>query len=99
MAEQKKEYQHISLTIYDTPVHINVPADQEAYYREAASLINERLNAYYGAYKGKKSDKEISYYALIDIALTCTKVSKQNDLEPVKDVLSKLTAEVEEVLK
>lgn len=99
MAEQTKEYQHISLHIYDTQIHINVPAEQESLYRDAASLINERLNAYYGAYKGKKSDKEIAYYALIDIALTCTKESKRNDVGPVKDILKKLTSEIEEVLK
>lgn len=97
-AEVSKEYQHISLHIYDTPIHINVPADQEALYREASTLINDRLNAYNNAYKGKKSDKEIGYYALIDVALRCTKESKRNDVEPLKDILKKLTAEVEEVL-
>lgn len=94
-----KEYQHISLHIYDTPIHINVPSDQEEQYREAASLINERLNAYFSAYKGRKSDKEIAYYALIDIALKCTKESKRNDLGPVNDILTQLTSEVEDVLK
>lgn len=98
MAEEKKEYQHISLHIYDTQIHINVPADQEQLYREAADLINERLNAYYGAYKGKKSEKEICYYALIDIALTCTKEAKRNDVEPLNDILKQLTSEIEEVL-
>lgn len=98
MAEEKKEYQHISLHIYDQQIHINVPADQEELYREAAVLINDRLNAYYSAYKAKKSDKEIAYYALIDIALTCTKESKRNDVAPITDILKTLTSEIEEVL-
>lgn len=93
------EYQHISLHIYDTPIHINVPSDQEAQYRDAASLINERLNAYFNAYKGKKSDKEIAYYALIDIALKCTKESQRNNMGPVNEVLTQLTSEIEDVLK
>lgn len=98
MAGTTKNFQHITLHIYDTPIHINVPSDQEALYRDAASLINERLNAYYNAYKGKKSDKEIAYYALIDVALTCTKESKRNDVGPLKDILTELTSEIEEVL-
>lgn len=98
MAEVAQNYQHISLHIYDTQIHINVPADQEELYREAAVLINNRLNAYYSAYKGKKGDKEIAFYALIDVALRCTMESKHNDLAPVNDVLRQLTSEIEEVL-
>lgn len=98
MTESAKDYQHINLHVYDTQIHINVPADQEQLYRDAATLINERLNAYYSAYKGKKSDKEIAYYALIDVALRCTKESKRNDVEPIKDTLVQLASEIDEVL-
>ena len=98
MADSAKDFQHITLTVYDTPIHINVPADQEQMYRDAATLINERLNAYFAAYKGKKSDKEIAYYALIDVALKCTKESKRNDVGPIKDILVELTSEIDEVL-
>lgn len=98
MAESAKNFQHINLHVYDTQIHINVPADQEQLYRDAATLINERLNAYYAAYKGKKSDKEIAYYALIDIALRCTQESRRNDVGPIKDILMELTSEIDEVL-
>lgn len=97
MAEQK--IQHITLHIYDTDIRVNVPAEQEQAYREAAVFINERLNAYFGAYKGKKSDKEIMYYAMIDIAVKCVAQSKRNDVGELEEILLKLTSEIDGALK
>lgn len=100
MEEQKEvAKQHITLNIYDTKIPIMVPKEQEQHYREAASMINERLNAYFGRYKGLKSDKEIIYYATIDIALRCVSEVKRNDVSPINDVLAELSTEIEEALK
>lgn len=93
------EKQNITINIYDTRIPIMVPKDQEQQYREAASMINERLNAYFGRYKGLKSDKEIIYYAMIDIALRCVSEAKRNDVSPIADVLSELSSEIAEALK
>ena len=51
MAEVKKEKQHINIHIYDLDISIKVDADQEPLYREAASLINDRVNAYFSVWK------------------------------------------------
>lgn len=99
MNEQNVEKQHITINIYDTKIPIMVPKMQEQQYREAASMINERLNAYFGRYKGLKSDKEIVYYAMIDIALRCVSEVKRNDVSPITDVLSELSSEIAEALK
>ena len=56
-------------------------------------MINERLNAYFSIYKGLKNDKEILYYAMIDIALRCVTESKKNDVSPITDILSTLSKE------
>ena len=61
--------QNINLHIYDTDINVTVPREKEEQWRKAAQLINEKLNAYFGAYKDQKSVKEILYYAMIDIAL------------------------------
>lgn len=98
MTEVKKEKQHIILHIYDLDISITIPAEQESAYRKAASLINDRLNAYYGAWKGRKADKEILYYAMIDIALRLVTQSLKNDVKPYDDILQKLTSEIEAVL-
>ncbi len=93
------EKQHITIHIYDTQISIMVPKEQEQMYREAGSMINERLNTYFSHYKGLKGDKEIIYYAMIDIALRCVNESKRNNVSPITDILSKLSSEIEEVLK
>lgn len=99
MADVNQEKrQRINLHIYDTDISTSVPADQEQNYREAASLINERINAYFGYWKGRKADKEILYYAMIDIALRFVTEARRNDVEPYNDILDKLTSEIEAVL-
>lgn len=99
MADVNQEKrQRITIHIYDMDISTSVPVEQEQFYREAASLINERANAYFGHWKGRKADKEILYYAMIDIALRYVMESKRNDVEPYNDILDKLTSEIEEVL-
>ena len=95
----QNEKQHITLHIYDTDIAIRVPRDQEEQYRLAGKLINERLNAYFNAFKGKKADKEIIYFAMIDIALKCVTEEKRNDVAPLTDVLTRLSSEIAEALK
>lgn len=97
--EENVQKQHITINVYDTPISIMVPKEQEANYREAGKMINDRLSAYFSAYKGLKSDKEIIYYAMIDVALRCVAESKKNDVSPFTDLLSTLTSEIEEALK
>lgn len=81
------------------PIDIMVPKDQEALYREAGTLINERLNTYFSYFKGQRADKEIIYYAMIDIALKYVMESKRNDMKPVTAVLDELSAEIQKAMK
>lgn len=89
----------IRLNIYDTPITVHVPRTEEALYRKGADLINECLNAYYSTYKGLKSDKEINYFAMIDLALRLEKQLQRNDTAPYETILNKLTTEIEDALK
>ena len=66
MAEDKL---HIRLHVYDTEIPVNVRREDEFYYREAAKLINTTVNTYADLFKGRKSEKEVLYMAMIDIAL------------------------------
>ena len=93
------EKQRIVIHIYDAQIEILIPKDQEQSYREACAMINDRLNAYFGHYKGVKDDKEICYYAMIDIALRLVNETKKNDVKPITDILSELSAEIAEVIK
>lgn len=96
MAEDKL---HIRLHVYDTDMSINIDRSDEVYYRNAAKLITDRVNAYSSVFKGKKSDKEILYMALIEIALYYEKELDRNDTAPFSDILGKLTSEIEDSLK
>lgn len=98
MAEENNKL-HIKLHVYDTDISVNVLRDDEAYYRRAAKLITDTVNTYAAVFKGRKTDKELLYMALIDIALRSEKESGRNDTAPYSDILGKLTSEIEEALK
>ena len=89
----------IRLNIYDTVVTVNVPREDEPLYRKDAELINELLNIYYSNFKGIKSDKEIIYFAMVDLGLRLQRELQRNDTKPYDDILQRLTSESETVLK
>lgn len=97
MAEENGKL-HIRLHIYDTDLSVNINREDEYYYREAAKLINSTLNNYSARYKGRKSDKEIMYMTMIDIALRYETHMGKNDTSVYDDILAKLTGEIDAVL-
>lgn len=99
MAEVDKEKLLIRLHVYDTEMQVNVPREDEALYRNAAILISETVNSYASYYKDRKTEKELLYMAMIDIALRYEREKKRNDTVPFSDILEKLTSEIEESLK
>ena len=99
MAEDNKDKLHIRLHVYDTEMSVNVVREDEKLYRDAAKLITDTVNTYADVFKGRKSDKDLLYMALIDIALRYEKESTRNDTEPYSDILGKLTSEIEDALK
>ena len=96
---RENEKLHIRLHIYDTDMPVVIDREDEYMYREAAKDINEAVNAYSEVFKGKKSDREILYMALIDIAYNYEVEKSRNDTAPVKNILSQITSEIEEILK
>ena len=99
MAEDNKDKLHIRLHVYDKEMSVNVVREDEKMYRDAAKLITDTVNTYADVFKGRKSDKDLLYMALIDIALRYEKESTRNDTEPYSDILGKLTSEIEDALK
>jgi len=98
MAEANRDKLHIRLHVYDTEISVNIVREEEEYYRNAAKLITNTVNNYASVFRGRKSDKELLYMALIDIALRFEKESARNDVTPYSDILGKLTSEIEEAL-
>ncbi|MDE5948338.1 MAG: cell division protein ZapA [Prevotella sp.] len=99
MAEQRREEFRIHLHVYDEEIEV-VLADrtEEEYYRAAAKLITDRYNIYAQRYKAHKSDHTIALMTLVDIALQYSKERAKNDTAPYNDILTNLTAEIEDAL-
>ena len=89
----------IRLHVYNTELTVNVPREDEEYYRSAAKLITDTINTYSTLFKGKKEDKDIIYMAMLDIALRDKKEGVRNGTSPFNDILGKLTSEIEDALK
>lgn len=98
MADNVEEKLHIRLHVYDTDLSVNIPRADEEYYRNAAKLITDTINNYASVFKDKKSNKELLYMVLIDIALKYEKELKRNDTTPFNDILKQLTSEIEDTL-
>ena len=99
MAEDNNGKLRIRLHLYDTDMPVNVRPEEEPLYRDAASLITSTVNAYASRYKGIKGEKDILYMALVDIALRYEMQLSRNDTQPYREMLSKLTSEIEDTLK
>lgn len=99
ISEVEQEKRNIRLHIYDTDINVKVPQEDEPLYRKDAELINKLLNDYFASYKGMKSDKEITYFAMIDLGLRLQRELERNDTKPYDDILSQLTSEIEQELK
>lgn len=97
MAEEDKL--NIRLHIYDTDMSVRINRADEEMYRNAATNITEAVGNYTSYYKGLKSEKEILYMALVDIALRYEREARRNDITPYSEVLAKLTSEIEAVIK
>jgi uncharacterized membrane-anchored protein YhcB (DUF1043 family) len=99
MVDQTQDKLQIRLHVYDTDLSVRIPREDEEYYRKSAKLIDDIVNSYTKIYKGRKSDKEILYMALLDVALRYEKEEDKNDTQPYNEILEKLTAEIEDALK
>lgn len=98
MAEATNEKIQIKLHVYDTNFPVNIIPEDEPYYRNAAQLITDTVNTYASYFKGMKTEKEILFMALIEIALRYQKEATNNDTKPYDDILDKLTSEIEQAL-
>jgi cell division protein ZapA len=98
MTEGNRDKLHIRLHVYDTDISVNIIREDEKYYRDAGDLITNTINTYASVFKGRKTEKEILYMAMIDIALRYEKESGRNDTAPFHDILGKLTSEIEDAL-
>ena len=93
-----EEKLRIKLHLYETDLMVNVPREEEQYYRAAAKQVTETVNTYAKIYQGKKTHNDVMYMALLDLALRSIKLAALNDTQPFMELIAKLTQEIEEVM-
>lgn len=93
-----EEKLRIKLHLYETDLMVNVPREEEQYYRAAAKQVTETVNTYAKIYQGKKTHNDVMYMAMFDLALRSNKLAALNDTQPFMELIAKLTQEIEEVM-
>lgn len=93
-----EEKLRIRLHLYETDLMVNVPREEEQYYRAAAKQVTETVNTYAKIYQGKKTHNDVMYMAMLDLALRSNKLAALNDTQPFMELITKLTQEIEEVM-
>ena len=93
-----EEKLRIKLHLYETDLMVNVPREEEQYYRAAAKQVTETVNTYAKIYQGKKTHNDVMYMAMLDLALRSNKLAVLNDTQPFMELITKLTQEIEEVM-
>lgn len=93
-----EEKLRIKLHLYETDLMVNVPREEEQYYRAAAKQVTETVNTYAKIYQGKKTHNDVMYMAMLDLALRSNKLASLNDTQPFMELIAKLTQEIEEVM-
>lgn len=93
-----EEKLRIKLHLYETDLMVNVPREEEQYYRAAAKQVTETVNTYAKIYQGKKTHNDVMYMAMLDLALRSNKLAALNDTQPFIVLIAKLTQEIEEVM-
>lgn len=93
-----EEKLRIKLHLYETDLMVNVPREEEQYYRAAAKQVTETVNTYAKIYQGKKTHNDVLYMAMLDLALRSNKFAALNDTQPFMELIAKLTQEIEEVM-
>ena len=72
--------------------------EDEPYCRNAAKLITDKVNVLSEKYKTSRSEKEILFMAMLDIAINLEFEKTNNDTEPYDNILTKITTEIEDAL-
>lgn len=93
-----EEKLRIKLHLYETDLMVNVPREEEQYYRAAAKQVTETVNTYAKIYQGKKTHNDVMYMAMLDLALRSNKLAALNDTQPFMELIAKMTQEIEEVM-
>ena len=81
--------QHINLHLDAHTVGLDVPRDQEANYRNAAELLNDRYK-YYLKLRPNASAEQLWMYTALEVAVALQSDVRKKSLVPVEKELTEL---------
>ena len=87
MSGQRK--QHITLQLDAHHLSLNIPADTEALYRNAAEQINERYR-YYRRLLPNKSAEQVWVYVALEMAVNLQAEAQAHSLQPVDEKIQEI---------
>lgn len=87
MSEQRK--QHITLQLDAHHLSLNIPADKEALYRNAAEMINERYRRY-SKVLSTSSAEQVWVYVALDMAVNLQADAHAHRLQPIDEKIQEL---------
>ena len=96
MAEPRK--QHINLQLDAQHISLNVVADKEALYRNAAEQINERYR-HYRKMLPNHSAEQIWVYVALEMAVNLQADAHAHRLQPVDEKIQELNKQIINILQ
>lgn len=92
------EKQYITLHIGAHRVGLNVPREEEQYYREATKLLNER-SQYYLQHYPEASAEMVWMYVALEMATGWQRDTLGKRMQPVEKKLKEMNERIEQVLR
>ncbi|MBQ0023753.1 MAG: cell division protein ZapA [Prevotellaceae bacterium] len=87
---------NINVTIEDIPLPLQVSSpEEEKIYRDAASMIQHRVQRLRDAYPSLPSDKYYYVMALLNTAVESVKASNRQDTSPYIEMMADIEKELE----
>lgn len=96
MSEQRK--QHITLQLDAHRISLNIPADKEILYRNAAEMLNQRYRNYQRQLP-TKSAEQLWVYVALDMAVNLHANAHANRLQPIEEKIQELNTRILNELK
>ncbi|MBQ3633354.1 MAG: cell division protein ZapA [Paludibacteraceae bacterium] len=90
--------QHINLHLDAHTVGLDVPREQEADFRKAAELLNNRYK-YYLRLRPNASAEQLWMYTALEVAVALESDAREKSLAPVEEEVKKLNELVLSALK
>ena len=89
--------QHIVLHLEANTVSLNIPREQEPFFRRAAKMLNENYQ-YYRRLRPKASVEQLWMYVALRMAVNLQSDASKYNVQPVDEKLTQLNSLIQEEL-